>query len=113
MEIDKKIIKAMPKTDLHVHLDGSVRIATLLELAKKQNVNYLLHIPRDLKKILVPGLNCKSLDDYLRPFDIVLSVLQDEEALIALLLNWPKMRRRKMSGIWKFATPLFCIQKKV
>ena len=38
MEIDKKLLKAMPKTDLHVHLDGSVRIPTLLDLAKKQKV---------------------------------------------------------------------------
>ena len=71
----------MPKTDLHVHLDGSVRINTLIELAKKQNVDLPSNSPESLKKILVPGINCKSLADYLRPFDIVLSVLQDEESL--------------------------------
>lgn len=81
MELDKKIIKAMPKTDLHVHLDGSVRIQTLLDLAKKQNVELPSSDPKKLKKLLVPGLHCKSLVDYLRPFDIVLSVLQEEEAL--------------------------------
>jgi adenosine deaminase len=81
MEIDKKIIKAMPKTDLHVHLDGSVRIPTLIELAKKQNVDLPASNPNDLEKLLVPGIKCKNLEDYLRPFDIVLSVLQQEEAL--------------------------------
>ncbi len=81
MELDKKLIKAMPKTDLHVHLDGSVRISTLLDLAKKQNVKLPESDPKKLKKLLVPGLHCKSLVDYLRPFDIVLSVLQEEEAL--------------------------------
>jgi adenosine deaminase len=81
MEIDKKIIKAMPKTDLHVHLDGSVRIETLIELANKQNVKLPASNPQGLKKILMPGLKCKSLEDYLRPFDIVLSALQQEEAL--------------------------------
>ncbi len=81
MELDKKIIKAMPKTDLHVHLDGSVRIQTLLDLAKKQNIELPSSDPKKLKKLLVPGLHCKSLVDYLRPFDIVLSVLQEEEAL--------------------------------
>lgn len=81
MEIDSKIIKAMPKTDLHVHLDGSVRVSTLIELAKKQNVELPTKSPEALKKILVPGLKCKSLEDYLRPFDIVLSVLQEEDAL--------------------------------
>ncbi len=81
MEIDNKIIAAMPKTDLHVHLDGSVRISTLIDLAKKQNVELPANNAEDLKKILVPGLKCENLEDYLRPFDIVLSVLQDEEAL--------------------------------
>jgi len=81
MELDKKILKKMPKTDLHVHLDGSVRMETLLDLADKQNVRLPESDPRKLKKLLVPGLHCKSLVDYLRPFDIVLSVLQEEEAL--------------------------------
>jgi adenosine deaminase len=81
MEIDKKIIKAMPKTDLHIHLDGSVRISTLLDLANKQNVTLPAKSEPELKKLLVPGLKCKNLEDYLRPFDIVLSVLQEEEAL--------------------------------
>jgi len=81
MELDKKLIKAMPKADLHVHLDGSVRIPTLLDLAKKQNVELPSSDPKKLKKLLVPGLHCKSLVEYLRPFDIVLSVLQEEDAL--------------------------------
>ena len=81
MEIDTKIINAMPKTDLHVHLDGSVRLSTLIDLARKQNVDLPTSNTDGLKKILVPGLKCKNLEDYLRPFDIVLSVLQDEEAL--------------------------------
>jgi len=81
MEIDTKIIKALPKTDLHVHLDGSVRVETLLELAKKQNIELPASNNEDLKRILTPGLKCKNLEDYLRPFDIVLSVLQEEEAL--------------------------------
>ncbi len=51
MEIDKKIIKAMPKTDLHVHLDGSVRISTLLDLANKQNVSLPAKSETELKKL--------------------------------------------------------------
>jgi adenosine deaminase len=81
MDIDQKIIKAMPKTDLHVHLDGSVRIDTILDLARKQNVELPTSDGKALKKMLVPGLHCKSLVEYLRPFDITLSVMQEEEAL--------------------------------
>jgi adenosine deaminase len=81
MEIDSRTIKMMPKTDLHVHLDGSVRISTLIDLAKKQKVKLPESDPVKLKKILVPGMQCKSLEEYLRPFDIVLKILQEEEAL--------------------------------
>ena len=81
MEIDQKIIKQMPKTDLHVHLDGSVRIASLIELAKKQNIQLPSSEPKKLKSILIPGKKCRNLEDYLKPFEIILSVLQDGEAL--------------------------------
>jgi adenosine deaminase len=81
LEIDQKIIKQMPKTDLHVHLDGSVRIASLIELAKKQNIQLPSSEPKKLKSILIPGKKCRNLEDYLKPFEIILSVLQDGEAL--------------------------------
>lgn len=81
MYIDPKIIKQMPKTDLHCHLDGSLRIDTVLDLAKKQNVELPTMDRKALKKLLVPGLKCKSLVEYLRPFDITLSVMQEAEAL--------------------------------
>ena len=32
-----QFFREIPKTDLHVHLDGSIRIETLVELAKEQN----------------------------------------------------------------------------
>ena len=81
MEIDPKIIKHMPKTDLHVHLDGSVRIDSLIALAKKQNIDLPASEPKKLKSILVPGPKCRNLEDYLMPFEIILAILQEEEAL--------------------------------
>ena len=32
-KITPEFIRQIPKTDLHVHLDGSLRIPTLIELA--------------------------------------------------------------------------------
>jgi len=81
MEIDKKILHALPKTDLHCHLDGSMRIGTIIDLAKSQGIKLPSDDPKKLKKILVPGLNCKSLVDYLKPFDVTLSVLQEPDAI--------------------------------
>ena len=80
MEIDKKIIKAMPKTDLHVHLDGSVRISTLIDLANKQKVKLPADSEEGLKEMLVPGIKCKSLKDYLLPFDI--EVQEDKRKML-------------------------------
>jgi adenosine deaminase len=36
--ITREFVAALPKTDLHVHLDGSLRIPTLIELAREQRV---------------------------------------------------------------------------
>ena len=33
-----EVVRKLPKTDLHVHLDGSLRLATILDLAQKQRV---------------------------------------------------------------------------
>ncbi len=72
-------IRAMPKADLHCHLDGSMRVSTLLEFAEKRKVDLPSKDPEGLRKIVEAGAHVKSLADYLRAFDITLSVMQDEE----------------------------------
>ena len=36
--MDQDLIRRLPKTDLHVHLDGSLRLPTLVELARQRRV---------------------------------------------------------------------------
>ena len=36
--ITPEFIRRIPKTDLHLHLDGSLRLPTLIELARLANV---------------------------------------------------------------------------
>ncbi|HEY1587043.1 MAG TPA: adenosine deaminase, partial [Polyangia bacterium] len=74
-------IERLPKTDLHCHLDGSLRIATILDLAAKQKVKLPAEDSDKLFKLIYAGERCRSLDDYLKAFDITLSVLQTEESL--------------------------------
>ncbi len=68
-------IEKLPKTDLHVHLDGSIRISTILELAKKQNVKLPADSAEGLKKIVCCDEDCKSLDEYLRAFIQITKVM--------------------------------------
>ncbi len=76
------LIKKLPKTDLHVHLDGSLRLETILELAKEQRVKLPTESKEELYGLLYAGGGvCNSLDDYLKAFDITLSVMQTEESL--------------------------------
>jgi adenosine deaminase len=80
-QVPFEVFRALPKTDLHVHLDGSLRLETILELGREQGV--------ELPAIDLPGLNSAigcgrnfgSLVEYLRGFDITLRVMQTEEAL--------------------------------
>ncbi len=75
-------IKKLPKTDLHVHIGGSLRIKTLIELAKKNKVKLPTYNPKELRKLVVMQDNgCHSLAQYLKSFDITESVLCTEEAL--------------------------------
>ena len=81
MSITEEWIKKLPKTDLHCHLDGSMRLESILDLAEKQKVKLPADHPDDLKKMIVCGSHTKSLRDYLKGFEITLSILQKEEAI--------------------------------
>jgi adenosine deaminase len=76
-----EFIELLPKTDLHVHLDGSLRIGTILELAEKNKIRLPAEHPEGLRRALHVGEVCDSLVTYLEAFETTLSVLQTEEAL--------------------------------
>jgi adenosine deaminase len=80
-QITEELVRALPKTDLHCHLDGSLRLGTLLDLAEKQGVRLPADTPEGLAKAIHMGETCASLEDYLAAFDVTLAVLQTEEAL--------------------------------
>ncbi len=80
MPITKELIRQMPKCELHCHLDGSMRVETIIDLAKKQNVSLPSLDPVELRRFLVQD-EAASLVQYLKAFDVTLSVLQDYDAL--------------------------------
>ena len=75
-------LQRLPKTDLHVHLDGSLRIPTILELAEQQKVKLPADTAEGLRPFVEVGEDCKSLVEYLRAFDVTLSVMQTYESLV-------------------------------
>jgi adenosine deaminase len=75
-------IQRLPKTDLHVHLDGSLRLDTILDLAQEQKVKLPADSEDKLRPLVQIGEDCKSLVEYLRAFDITLSVMQTYESLV-------------------------------
>ena len=79
--VTDELLRALPKTDLHCHLDGSLRLATVLDLAEQQKVTLPADTPEALASAIHMGETCASLEDYLVAFDVTLAVLQTEEAL--------------------------------
>jgi adenosine deaminase len=76
-----ELFERLPKTDLHVHLDGSLRLSTILDLADKQKVELPAYDEDGLRKAMHLGENCGSLVEYLKAFDVTLRVMQTADAL--------------------------------
>ena len=81
MRLTEEIFRRLPKADLHCHLDGSLRVDTILDLAGKQNVELPRKNRDQLEQIIRVDRTTASLEDYLDKFDITLSVMQTPEAL--------------------------------
>jgi adenosine deaminase len=70
----------MPKAELHLHLDGSLRIETALDLARSRGID----APRDvegMRAMLVAPMPCRDQAELLRAFDLPIALMQDAEAL--------------------------------
>ena len=76
----RRLVEAMPKAELHLHLDGSLRIDTALELARSRRIE----APRTWSGMfgaLVAPERCTDQAELLRAFDLPIALMQDAEAL--------------------------------
>ena len=76
----RRLIERMPKTELHLHLDGSLRVETAIELARTRGVD----APRSvdgMRGALIAPERCHDQAELLRAFDLPIALMQDVEAL--------------------------------
>lgn len=71
----------LPKIELHCHLDGSVRPSTIIELANIKNIDIPSKNIEEIKNMMVAPKDCKSLDEYLKRFELPGLIMQDEDSL--------------------------------
>jgi len=81
IKITKDFIRELPKPELHCHLDGSLRLETILDLAEKDNVELPSRNPDILRKAVTVTSNNITLPEYIKKFDLTLSILQTPESL--------------------------------
>ena len=80
MKITREFIEAIPKTDLHLHLDGSLRLDTLIELADEAGVELPSRTVEGLKETIFKE-KYNDLGEYLKGFFYTGAVMQTSESL--------------------------------
>ena len=84
-KLSEAALRRLPKCELHQHLDGSVRPETVLDLAITTGVELPTLDLEELRGMLnVGSQNCPSLVEYLKAFDITLSVMQYPEQVLRI-----------------------------
>ncbi len=78
---DRELLAVLPKTDLHVHLDGSLRLSTVRELSRETGLPFSFESDEDVRRVCQVREDCTSLEDYLRAFDVTLKFMQRSEHL--------------------------------
>lgn len=89
MLVPESVLRRLPKTDLHLHLDGSLRLETLIELAEQYGVDLPSNTPEGLRETVFKE-DYADLGEYLQGFQYTCAVMQTTEALdrVAYELAW-------------------------
>lgn len=80
------LINALPKAELHIHVEGTLEPELMMSLAKKNNVS----IPYNSIDEIKNAYRFKNLEDFLRLYYSGLRVLKDEDDFYILTMNYLK-----------------------
>lgn len=67
--------KALPKIDLHLHLDGAIRVPTIAELGDELGIKLPTYDPKKLAAYVQVNRDCRSLTDFLKRFEVFYPIL--------------------------------------
>ncbi|MCL1898063.1 MAG: adenosine deaminase [Micrococcales bacterium] len=74
-------VRALPKVELHDHLDGGLRPTTIIELANQIGFRLPASDPEALGQWFFDQANSGSLPAYLETFSVTLAVMQTQDSL--------------------------------
>lgn len=78
--LTRDTVARLPKVELHVHLDGSLRPQTMLDLAREAGIALPTEDPEALRRFMHVQ-DAHDLEEYLRRFDYTIGLLQTPEAI--------------------------------
>jgi len=78
--LTRELIARLPKAELHVHLDGSLRPATMIELARDARFELPTTDPEALRRYMRVD-DAPDLEQFLMRFEYTIPLLQTEEAI--------------------------------
>src|SRR6476661_7652712 len=67
--------KKLPKIDLHIHLDGAIRVPTIAELGDELGIKLPSYDPKELARYVQVSRDCRSLTDFLKRFEVFYPIL--------------------------------------
>jgi len=80
MTLTRDELRQLPKAELHIHLDGCLRPATMIELAREAKVALPTTDVDALARWMLVD-DARDLEDYLKRFEVTIALLQTPEAI--------------------------------